>query len=704
MKQRTSPIRSRLITLVLSVTIPVAIAIGLLLSNNYREGRNQLETSTIATARALATALDQRLEGVQSTLAVLATSRLLWSDDLSQFREQAIDVKALQNLEIIGLIDAELQPALNTVNPYGSNLRPGAVTPYIKSVFTTGKPVISGLFKGTVITAPLFAVGVPVLRNGAVTHALVAGMSPDSISQLIHRQKMPDGWLVTVLDRSGKVVARNRDQDKFVGRQASQRLLTRISLVSEEASEGVSLDGDRIFTAFSTAPVSQWTVAIGIPYDELTDTLRKTIFMLVTGILVFLTVGIGLAWSLGEKIVSSVQALKLAAAQMGRREPLKISTSNFAEANDLAQALEQASYDLQRADDEIVASKAQLQQASSRLGGLVDSTLDAIISIDQDHLVVLFNRAAEDMFGYARGDVLGRSIAILMPARFQHGYEAYVQRFMTADVTARRLGSEKTLCGLRASGQEFPIEASISQVAIPEGKLFTVILRDVSERQRARDDLAAFLSKSSALREQEKKKVARELHDDVAQTMAVLKIDLLSLGASMPSMTQAISIKIVRMISLLDAGVTSTRRIAADLRPLMLDDLGLSAALEWLVESFVERTGVECELDISNGFYLLEPQATEVFRIVQEALTNVSKHAEATQVFVQLQLKKDVLNLRVQDNGHGFQPTVPHGPLALGLAGLRERVGLLKGTMNITSALGRGTTLKVQIPFEGAIS
>ena len=694
-------LRARLVALVLSIIVPVAGVIGFLLVNDYRKGREQLEASTIATARALASAVDQRLAGVQDAMAVLATARSLQRGELSRFYEQALEVQALQGLLVIGLIDAELNPVLNTISPFGAVLRPAAATAHVKSVFVSGKPVISDLFRGSLRGSQTFAVGVPVRRDGSVAYTLVGGISPTSIVQLLERQKLPAGWLAAVVDRSGTIVARNAEQDRFVGRKARQQLLTRMSQVDEEAAEGMSLDNARVLTVFSRASLSGWAVIIGIPYDLLTEQLRYSLAALLAGTLALLAGGIALAWRFGEQLVGSVQDLKAAAALLGRRERVSAPRSAFAEANELGLALEQASRDLHDADADRVSNELRLSQAGSRLAGLVDSAMDAIITIDENQEIVLFNRAAEQIFGRARGDVLGQSLLLLMPVRFHQHHGALVHQFGQTGATARRMGGLTTLFGRRANGQEFPVEASISHLDTPEGKLFTVVVRDVTERVTAQDQLAAFSAKSSALREQEKRKIARELHDDLAQTMTVLKIELIVLRDGLPALTDAQSTRIARMVALLDAGVAATRRIAADLRPLLLDDLGLPAALEWLIENFSQRTGVECEFDMSEGFDLAEPHATEVFRIVQEALANVAKHARATLVFVQLELAGRVLTLRVQDNGRGFQPEAPRAPQSLGLAGLRERVGLLKGQMKITSAPGRGTTLKVQVPLEG---
>jgi len=152
------------------------------------------------------------------------------------------------------------------------------------------------------------------------------------------------------------------------------------------------------------------------------------------------------------------------------------------------------------------------------------------------------------------------------------------------------------------------------------------------------------------------------------------------------------------MLDMLDGAVASTRRIAADLRPLVLDDLGLVAAIEWLVQNFIQRTGIDCTLHADEELELGEPHATAVFRIVQESMANVAKHAGAKHVSVAIEPAPGGLRLKVQDDGVGFDVSAARKPHSLGLAGLRERVQLLKGRVVVHSKPGQGTIIEAFIP------
>ena len=278
--------------------------------------------------------------------------------------------------------------------------------------------------------------------------------------------------------------------------------------------------------------------------------------------------------------------------------------------------------------------QAEQEQArlAARLSGLLDSAMDGIITVDEGQRIILYNRAAERIFGWSAVQVMGRPLDMLMPKRYRAVHAQQVRRFGATGVTSRRMGGTTVIYGLRANGEEFPIDASISQLDSPEGKLFTVILRDITERVRSQQELASFAAEATDIREQEKSRIARELHDELAQSLTALKMDANWLQQHLRADPEAAIRKLAQMSAMLDDAVAATRRIAADLRPLVLDDLGLVPAIEWLAQGFTQRSGVRCELEVDEDLQLRDPFATAVFRILQESLNNVAKHANASRV------------------------------------------------------------------------
>jgi PAS domain S-box-containing protein len=347
------------------------------------------------------------------------------------------------------------------------------------------------------------------------------------------------------------------------------------------------------------------------------------------------------------------------------------------------------------------------RESQMRLQGIVDSAMDAIISIDDNQRITLFNRAAERIFGYEPLEVLGRHIEMLIPARFHHEHHRHVEQFSRTGVSSRPMMAQRIVTALRKSGEEFPIDASISQNEIRGHRFFTVILRDVSVRERtrrelaqAREDLRELSVASRTAREQENSRISRELHDELGQNLTSLKMDLAWLEANTLPENAKFLKTLAGMRAVLDSTVAATRRISADLRPLLLDDLGLLAALEWLAEETSRRHGfrVDLAVDEASG-NLAEPLASQVYRIVQESLTNAGRHAAARNVRVALRTIGPEVILDVQDDGRGLAPDDLRKKGSFGLVGIRERVYILAGSVEIRGDSGQGTVIHVRLPI-----
>ena len=348
-----------------------------------------------------------------------------------------------------------------------------------------------------------------------------------------------------------------------------------------------------------------------------------------------------------------------------------------------------------------------LARSEARLRDILDSAMDAIVTIDANQHIVIFNAAAEHMFGCPAREAIGAPLDWFIPQQYRGAHAAHVRGFGSAASSGRRMGALRVVKGLRRNGEEFPLEASISHTSDGDAIYYTVLLRDVTERDnaiaaltRSREELREFAAAASSVREQEKGRIARELHDELAQALTALKMDLNWAAARVAGRDGVLLTKIAAMQTMLDGTVAATRRIAADLRPLMLDDLGLVPAAQWLVQGFRERSGIACEIDVTPpGLELDEPYATAVFRILQESLTNAARHAHASLVRIGLHADAHDVTLTVHDNGRGFATGDPRKLDSYGLMGLRERVLMLAGEVGIESAPGSGTRIAVRIPL-----
>jgi PAS domain S-box-containing protein len=404
--------------------------------------------------------------------------------------------------------------------------------------------------------------------------------------------------------------------------------------------------------------------------------------------------------------LAALLAVNIAAFLAGTSAPWLLGAVIVADMVVIGAGVLVAAREVLMAGSRVDASEAQLQASQAQLEAIVDSAMDAIITVDAAQKIVLFNRAAEQVFRCRRDQALGSALERFIPQRFRAAHHGHVEHFGRTGVTSRRMGDVTTLWALRADGDEFPIEASISQAGEGERRFFTVILRDITLRKRYEDELKRREQELRELsarvleaREEEKTLIARELHDELGQLLTALKMDLAWLRERLPDPEAAK--KAAQMNAMLDQTVTATRRISADLRPLMLDDLGLSDAAAWLVDDFGKRSGIECTYHQSGDGALegvAKPVATALYRALQESLTNIARHAGARHVWVALGADDGTVSLEVEDDGRGIAPADIAKERSLGLKGMRERVTYFGGSFEVGRAARGGTRVRLKVP------
>lgn len=267
------------------------------------------------------------------------------------------------------------------------------------------------------------------------------------------------------------------------------------------------------------------------------------------------------------------------------------------------------------------------------------------------------------------------------------------QRLNTSWQSAsRRLG---LLIGLALAAGVMSTLLSLREL----GKLETQTLKQYEEVARTKSELQALSGQLMALQEAERAHLSRELHDEIGQALATIRLELARFDAAGGAGAPDLQWRLSRARSLVDSTVKAVRNISLGLRPSLLDDLGLVAALQWLSEDFSRRTGVPCEVidrDVSEA--LPAEHLTCAYRVVQEALHNVEKHANASRVLVRVEQTEETLSIHVQDDGRGFDPASTVAGPQLGILGMRERVAGLGGEFSIGPAWNGGTRVDAVLP------
>jgi signal transduction histidine kinase len=259
---------------------------------------------------------------------------------------------------------------------------------------------------------------------------------------------------------------------------------------------------------------------------------------------------------------------------------------------------------------------------------------------------------------------------------------------------------------LRRNGDKFPVEINLNLLIHGEEPLILITFYDLTQRRReeaglrrSNEQLRELSARLQSVREQERTHISRTIHDELGQTLTGLKMDLAWLQGHLGEQEPALLDKTRAMSDLIDTLVQSVRQISTELRPAILD-LGLVATIEWQLQEFQNRTGIESKLITAPEETTLDNEgSTTVFRILQEILTNVIRHAQATQVKVTLKETTTFLTLQVQDNGRGITEREIRNPKSIGLLGMHERARLQGGEVQFQGVPGKGTRVIVRLPL-----
>jgi signal transduction histidine kinase len=335
-------IAGTLAAMVLACLLPAWLGVAFLIVSMYAAERERAVQSTIVTADALVRSVDREIAALQTALKVLATAPELSNRDFAAFHARARQLATHLSASNVVLIDAAGQQLLNTLVPYGAPLPRRADVATLRQVLGAREASVSNLIRGPLTLRPFVRIEVPVIRDGQALYALAVGLFPEQLGQILTKQTLPPGWVVSLFDSSGTIVARTHNADQFVEKAGAPALLEAMTERSSGFVPTNTLEGIPVYAAFSRSPVSNWAVAIGVPEAELSRPLYVSLGVSGGGALCLLAIGLALARVQARRITSEVQALTPPAMAIGRGELPVVPSLRIREIDDVAQALGRA--------------------------------------------------------------------------------------------------------------------------------------------------------------------------------------------------------------------------------------------------------------------------------------------------------------------------------------------------------------------------
>jgi PAS domain S-box-containing protein len=700
------------------------------------------------TTRAMALAVDGEVRSWRTGVLALAASQSLRHDRLAEFYEEARQV-ASQHEGWVVLYDATGQQYINTLRPFGSQLPMTGAPEMIEEVVREGK-LITDMYFGAVAQRFVIANSLPIFRDGHFVYCLSLILGPESLNRLLQKQQVPPTWVAAINDDEGRVVARFPDVEARMGKPTAAWYAAAIRATESGIMRGPRVDGSPARFAFQRLHEVPWVMGLSVPISELLSAAPIWRFILVG--LVLGLAAVGMAVFAGHRITAPVARLAAAGGPLVRGGDVNLGApSGIRQVRELQQAVveasesiraryrerEQAEESLRRANDALQAANAALQAdiqqrrraeaalrvSEERLAAIIDTAMDAIITLDEQQRVVLFNATAERTFGYPASAVIGGPLNRLLPERFHQIHASHIQTFGTTGDTARSMGCLGRLYGRRAGGEEFPFEATISQASARGQKLYTVILRDITQREKA-EEVARLYAKTKELERLRMEffaNISHELRTPLALILGpVWKI--LEAGGLADEERRDLEVVernarlLLRHVNdLLDLAKVDAGRMTAEYAEVDLARLGKIVASNF--ESLAAERALTYVLDLPDSLPA-EVDSAQIERVLLNLLSNAFKFTPTGGcVRFAIQREGERAILEVEDTGPGIPPHLREaiferfrqveggsdrrfGGTGLGLSIAKEFVSLHGGRIIVLDPpSGKGSVFRVELPL-----
>jgi PAS domain S-box-containing protein len=695
--RRAPTVRQWLAMLLAAFIVPAALAVATLSVHAYERERAGVERAYLDVARALMQAIDRELASAQAAMKALATSPNLDRPDLRAFYAQATDVLHSRPGNVLLLLDDNLRQVVNTHMPFGAPLPMHGNPVELRRVIDSGRPAVSDLYVGPTVRRLLTSVDVPVRRAGRVRYVLSMQYFGERLGEILERQQIPAHAIATIYDSTGRIIWSSRGSPGDVGGHAGAALAAAL----EHGPEGIVDDGSASHvTVFSRSALSNWAVAIALRRSDLNATLWNSLAWITLGALALFALGLGLVRAVGARIERSVHALVQAAMALGYGEPVEAPAAPLREARDLGQALVQASAllrertaqrdDAERAERSLREANRAIERSEAFLRGIFEETPDGVLLVDVDCRVTRANGQAEQLFGYAQGDLVGVPVDALLSETGPGA--APVCELVGAARLQRNLAGGMQLHGRRRDGSTFPADAMASPLR--ERALVILTVRDMTDSWEQEEALRRALDDKNTL--------LKELYHRVKNNLQLI-ISLFNLQVRSVSEEQARqalhdAASRVRAMALVherlyQSGTLSSIRLDDYIRELCEQVAGAASAHQRGIAVDVEAEPVEVGLDVAVPLGLL----------LNELVTNSFKHGFPAErrgrVLVKLaHVDGDTVRLTVGDDGVGLPPGMDRtSRRSLGLKLVSALTEQLRARFTLDNNNGAVATLEFRV-------
>ena len=696
-----------------------AISLSLVWSDHQRR-QAEAEQTALTAARAMAATLDRDLASIVATLHVLATEPSLQTGDLAAFQQRASDTLVHQNITNYVLIDPSFRQVVNTLRPWGTPLPGVAGPPELRRITEAGEVVLSDLFIGPVTGQPIIGLGVPVHIGERVAYSVNVGIEPQRLSQILQGARLPEHWVGAIIDRQGKVVARTRHNDRYVGRKATPELLHALRMSHHGTVESKTLEGIPALGAYWQLDQFGWTVVIGIPVSELQAGWHRAIGFLLLSHVALLGVVMLAAWHMAKRgfITPTEGLLQRMRRVASHRGPGPAATR---EATTELQALESCF-------DELCARlsqrEAEGQEMIRRLSDTLEHMGDGFVALDRAGRITHLNSQAERLLGQPRQQLLG------MPLHSMFANQEAHPLWQACRKAQSQHQSDSLVVPFTEAQRWLEIDLHPAEWGL------SVYFRDVSEAQRLREAQAARLVAESANQAKTEflSRMSHELRTPLnavlgfAQLLRLEGSQLAPRHADMVGHIEAAGQHLLAMIS----DVLDLSRIEAGTLPVRVAPINVRTVAQQAVTMLKEqaaRKGVALRLDCAcdhpevgcPGLAVLA-DPTRLQQVLLNLLSNGIKYNRpGGSVVLSLDAcRQGALRVTVQDDGPGlsaeqaahlFEPFnrlgQEHGQepgTGIGLVITRRLVGLMGGELTVNCIEGEGCAFWFELPTVPAAS